>query len=169
MSPVNIIFILFALAIFYIAWTQVLGAPWVPSSHKSIKSMMELADIKPGDILYDLGSGDGRIIIEAARIYKADARGIEIDPLRYAISMLKIYLLKIRDKATVRLGNFFSENLRDADVVIVYLLQETNDRLLKKLKEELYPGTKIISNTYVFKDLEPLASDEKNRVYLYRV
>lgn len=169
MSTFTILFLVLVSILLFIAWSQVFGAPWIPSSRKSVKKMMQLAQIKPGDVLYDLGSGDGRIIIEAARRYKAVARGIEIDPLRYILSKIKIYFLDLKDNTSIRLGNFFSENLRDADIVVVYLLQETNNKLIKKLKNELMPGTRVISNTFKFYGLKPVASDEKNRIYLYRI
>ncbi|MES0341538.1 MAG: hypothetical protein ABUK08_04405 [Candidatus Humimicrobiaceae bacterium] len=74
-----------SLAIFFIfqTYTQKFGAPWVPTPYKIIKKMLKLAEVKPGDIVYDLGSGDGRVIIEAARSFGAKAVGIEIDPLRF--------------------------------------------------------------------------------------
>jgi len=169
MSPVTIFFIIFISILIFIAWSQFFGAPWIPSSHKSINRILELAAIKPGDVVYDLGSGDGRILLEAAKKYKADARGVEIDPIRYLLSKLKIFFFRQSDNAKVRLGNLFSLDLRDADIVIVYLLQETNDRLVEKLTKELSPGTKVISNTFIFNGLKPVLSDEKMRIHLYEL
>ena len=82
--------------------------------------MLKIAKIKPGDVVYDLGSGDGRILLEAARHFGARAVGIEIDPLRYIITKIKIHVLNLQDSVQIIWGNFFKQDLSNADIIIVY-------------------------------------------------
>ena len=150
-------------------YTQKYGAPWVPTPYKTIKKMLKLAEVKPEDVVYDLGSGDGRVIIEAARSFGAKAVGIEIDPLRFMWTKARIFLLGLSDKVTVLLGNFFKINISDADVVTIYLLQETNVKLIDKFIKELNPGTRIVSNTFTLPGLKIINYDEKSKIYVYIV
>ena len=147
--------------------TQKYGAPWVPTPYKIIERMLTLAEVKPEDVVYDLGSGDGRVIIEAARSFGAKAVGIEIDPLRFMWTKTRIYFLRLSDKVNVKLGNFFKINISDADVVIIYLLQETNIKLIDKFIRELRPGTRIVSNTFTLPGLKIINYDEEYKIYVY--
>ena len=149
--------------------TQKYGAPWVPTPYKTINKMLKLAKVKPEDVVYDLGSGDGRVIIEAARSFGAKAVGIEIDPIRFIWSKSRIYFLRLSDKVNVLLGNFFKIDISDADVVIIYLLQETNVKLIDKFMNELRPGTRIVSNTFTLPGLKIINYDEKSKIYVYIV
>ena len=102
-------------------------APWVPSSRKIIRKMLKLADLQPNETLYDLGSGDGRILITAAKEFKAKAVGIELNPLLIAYSNLRILLRQVQNKAHVIWGNIFLRDISKADVVTMYLLPTTNN------------------------------------------
>ena len=117
-----------------VLWTNRLGAPWVPTSMSKVRKMLEMAEVGPGDIVYDLGCGDGRVIVTAARRYGARAVGIEIDPLRYLWCQTLITVLGLRDRVRVVYGSFYRKDLSGADVVTCYLLQSTNERLEGKLK-----------------------------------
>ena len=152
-----------------ILWSQAFGAPWIPTSHKTIQKMLQLARLKPGETLYDLGSGDGRIVIDAAKDFGALAVGIEIDPVRYYWAKLSILRLKLQGDAKVILGNFFKNNLSQADVVTLYLLQETNVKLMKKLSEELKPGTRIVTKTFTLPGWQTIRQDEQAKIYVYEV
>jgi cyclopropane fatty-acyl-phospholipid synthase-like methyltransferase len=159
---ISIIFFLF------IAWTHFLGAPWIPTSSSSVKKMLKIAKIKPGDIVYDLGSGDGRVLIESARHFGAKAVGIEIDPLRYIITKIKIHFLHLQDDVRIIWGNFFKHDLSDADIIIVYLSQDANMKLSEKLSRELKPGTRIVSHTFTFCCFEEIKTGEDSPIYLYK-
>jgi hypothetical protein len=142
------------------------GAPWVPSPNETIRKMLSLSGLRPGEVLYDLGSGDGRIVIIAASEFDAKATGVEIDPFRAYYSSLRIRLRGLRGNARVIRSSFFSVDLSDADVVTMYLLQETNDRLKPKLERELKPTCRVVSRVFKF-DWELLDADESERIYVY--
>jgi predicted RNA methylase len=147
-----------------------LGAPFELTKIKNVERMLKLAELKENEILYDLGSGDGRIIIEAVKKYKVEAVGIEINPLLVFISRKKIKKLGFEKKAKVIWGDFFKENLSNANILTTYLLQTTNDRLEKKFIKELKPGTKIISKSFTFKNIPFLKSDSENpAIRLYQI
>jgi len=155
--------------IFFIfqSYTQKYGAPWVPTSHKKIEKMLTLAEVKPDDTVYDLGSGDGRVIIDTAILFGAKAVGIEIDLLRFIWTKAKIIYLGLSGRVNVLHGNFFNINISNADVVTIYLLQETNIKLTYKFINELRPGTRIVSNTFTLPGLKIISSDEKDKIYVY--
>jgi predicted RNA methylase len=92
-----------------------------------------MTSIKPNEIVYDLGCGDGRVLIMAAKHFNARAIGIEIDPIRFLWCKFRIRLLGLGDKVQVIYGDFFRKNLSNADIIICYLLQNTNDKLQAKL------------------------------------
>ena len=121
--------ILVVVAVVSISWTHFRGAQWVPTTMSTVNRMLSVADVGPDDLIYDLGCGDGRIIVAAARHFGARAVGIEIDPLRYLWCQLLITILGLRGQVKVLFGDFFSKDLSDADVVACFLLQVTNKKL----------------------------------------
>ena len=149
-------------------WTQAIGAGWVPASMSAVRRMLELAELKEDDTLYDLGSGDGRIVIEAARRYGTRGVGIEVDPLRVAVSRLIVRLKGVQGLVTIVRGNFFSESIAEASVVTLFLTQKTNRRLKQRLFE-LRDGTRIITHTWTLEGWTPAQSDEREKAYVYVV
>ena len=158
-----VIAIVFAISI---TWTNFIGAPWVPTSMKTVRKMLEMAEVGPGDLVYDLGCGDGRTIITAVRRYGARAVGVEIDPLRYLWCQMLISVLGLRERIKIVYGDFFKQDLSEADVVTCYLLQETNEKLERKLKQELQSGARVVSNTFTFPAMKPVRQDGDVRMYL---
>jgi predicted RNA methylase len=159
--------VVFITLIVSIVWTHFWGAPWIPSSRAVVHNMLTLAGVEPGDVVYDLGCGDGRVITTAARRFGATAVGIEIDPLRYVWCQLLITVLRLRKRVEIVFGDFFSHDLSDADVVICYLLQDTNQKLAVKLLDELQPGARVVSNTFTFVGIDPVSEYGKVRVYVF--
>ncbi len=147
----------------------IIGAPWVPTDLGTINKMLVMADVKSYEVLYDLGSGDGRIIIEAAKRYQARSVGVELNPVMVLWASLKIASYGLIGRAKVVWSNFFSVDLRKADVITLYLLQITNERLEPKLKKELKPGTRVVSHVFTFKDWIPVKEDTESQIYLYIV
>jgi 16S rRNA A1518/A1519 N6-dimethyltransferase RsmA/KsgA/DIM1 with predicted DNA glycosylase/AP lyase activity len=134
--------------------TNKFGAFFVPSEIEAVENIIALAEIKKGDVFYELGSGDGRIVIAAA-LRGAKAYGVEIDLLRVWYSRFWIKLLRLSRNAQIIHQDFFQTKLAKADTVCLFLLPETNERLTKKLKKELKKGAKIISYAFPLKDWEP--------------
>ena len=151
------------------SWTHLRGAPWVPTPIRKVEKMLAMAELQQDELLYDLGCGDGRVLVIAARRFGARAVGIELDPLRYIWCQLLITVLGLRKRVQIVLGDFFSQDLSQADVVTCYLLQRTNDKLQGKLQHELQPGTRVVSHAFVFSVLEEIDSDTKTDVHVYAV
>ena len=141
-------------------------APWWRTSQPTARAICRLAKIKPGELIYDLGSGDGTTLITAAKEFKANGVGIEIDPLRYWVSKIRIQRNGLAKRIKVVRKNFFQENIKNADVVFVYLVPKALEKLLPKFKQELKKGTRIVS--FVYEINLPLKEyDKKNRIRLY--
>lgn len=157
----------FAAVIVWLLWPLLIGAAWVPTPRKVARRMLQLAGVGPGDTLFELGSGDGRIIFMAATEFGAMAVGIEADPLRVLWTLAWIRLKGLTGKVSVRWGNFYNTDLGAASVVTVYQSTEVNNRLKDKFVRELKPGTRVVSHAFTFNGWETMKADEESQVYLY--
>lgn len=166
---ITISIVIFAVFMLWIFWSDVIGAGFEPTSRKMVKSMLEMARVEAGDVVYDLGSGDGRIVIEAARSFNTRAVGIEADPLRFAWSKVKVALLGLQKQVDIRWGNFFREGISEATVVTLFLSRKANQNLKRKLKVELEPGTRVVTYYWKFNGWKPIQEDPRNHIYLYVV
>ena len=165
-----IVFLLCLIGIFvWLIWPIAIGAMYVPTEVDVARRMLELADIGEEDIVYDLGSGHGRIIMMVAQEFGAKAVGIEADPIRLGISRRAIQRHDLGQKVKVIRGNFFKQNLEAATIITVFQSQRVNQKLRSKFVEELQPGTRIVSNRYTFDGWHPLKVDKDLKVYLYRI
>ncbi|MBU1018418.1 MAG: class I SAM-dependent methyltransferase [Patescibacteria group bacterium] len=136
------------------------GAPFVPTPMPRVRKMLELADIKKGQKIYDLGCGDGRLVHLASKKYGANAVGFELSPLVYAWA--KFCQPFWRSKAKIKLRNFYTQNISDADIIVCYLMPETLKRFQKELKK-LKKGTKIVSYAFKIPDLKLIHEEPKIR------
>ena len=160
--------IIFALAFgIFVIWSAPLGAGFEPTSRRKVRKMLEMSGAGPSDVIYDLGSGDGRIVVEAARRFHAKAVGVEADPFRVLFSELVISLLHLEGQAKIIWGNFFHVDLSEATIVTTFLSQGTNRKLEPKLMTELKPGTRVISYEWTFDGWTPVARDIDNHLSLY--
>jgi len=150
-----------------VLWPRLRGAPWLPMRMRAVYRLLSMAEVGPDDVVYDLGCGDGRLIIAAARRYGARAVGIEIHPLRVLWCKALIAALGLRDRVRVVRGDFYAQDLSDASVVICYLLQRTNNKLEGKFRQELGPGTRVVSKRFIFPGLHLVRRDDKDKLYLY--
>jgi SAM-dependent methyltransferase len=164
-----VLLILAAIIVVSILWTIKRGAPWAPTPMSMVHKMLTMAGVGPEDVVYDLGCGDGRIILTAAKRYGAQAVGVEIDPLRYLLCQGLITILGLRGRVRILYGDFFSQDLSEADVVSCYLLRSTNKKLQSKFEQELKPGTRVVSNYFTFPRLNLADQDEEDELYLYRM
>jgi len=159
-----LVFFLFILVVaLMLFYTEFFGAGYFPASDRVVKRMIQFSRLGKKDVFYDMGCGDGRVLMRAAPFCKK-AIGIEIDPLRYILA--RFNTRKIRNIHVLR-GNFFSNNLKDADVVFIYLQKWSNRRLKDKFLKEMKPGSVIVSHCWTL-DLPLWKKDEKLKVYAYR-
>jgi SAM-dependent methyltransferase len=168
-SVVIVFLVLYGLAALFVFWSEGRGAPWIPTPAKRVRKMLAMAQVKPGDVVYDLGSGDGRILITAAREFGAQAVGVEVDLLRYLWTRALIAVLGLKVQVRVIWGDLFVQDISQADVVTLYLRHRTNALLMVKLLLELRPGTRVVSHIFTFPGWEPVEKDEAERLYFYRV
>jgi len=129
--------------------------PYVPTTSEAVEAMLKLAGVKPTDIVYDLGCGDGRIVIAAAKSFGARGVGIDIDPVR--IGEAKENAAKAGVEKLVRFeeNDLFKADIHEATVVTLFLLSSVNLRLRPKLLQDLKPGTRVVSNTFDMGDWKP--------------
>ena len=126
-------------------------AVFVPLSQKTIDVMLRMADVGPDDLLFDLGSGDGRVVIAAAKKYGSRAVGIEKSKILAWFSKKAVKKNGVQDKVRIVNADFFAEDLSEASVVTAYLSRKTNRRLEPKLRKELKEGTRILSADHTLK------------------
>ena len=150
--------------------------PFVPTPVEVIDKMLELAEVKKGDVVYDLGSGDGRIVIMAAQKFDANAVGVELDPGLYRQALERVKALKLQDKVKIISGDLLLVDLRPATVVTLSLLTSANRKLKPNLEKFLRKGSRVVSHDFEVPgwkaDRIENASDERefrqHIVYLYR-
>ena len=121
---------------------------FVPTPQPVVDAMLDLAAVKAGDVVYDLGSGDGRVVIAAAQKYGARGVGIEIDRALVNTAVRNAAAAGVSDRVRFLHQNLFSADISDATVVTLYLLQSLNERLRPKLVRELKPGARIVSHVF---------------------
>lgn len=152
----------------YFAYTVIAifrGAAPIPSRRATVMRMLTLAGLKPGEILLDLGSGDGRILF-AASTHGARAIGIEINPLLCWYSRFAAYVLR-KGNITVRCSNFWDADLSEIDVLTVYLVPKFMARLKEKVQREMKVGARVVVAVYPFPEWVPEATDKN--VFLYKI
>ena len=148
------------------------GGPFVPTPKKAVIKILKHTGIQKGDVVYDIGAGDGRFLHYAEKLYGAKAIGFEIDPFVYAIARFNQIFFKWKGKM-IR-GDFRSHSLKDADIVICYMLPDTLKKYQEKFDKELKPGCKIISYTFHIGNWKPYKTIPKDprtgikRVYIYK-
>ena len=129
--------------------------PFVESPEPVVTKMLELANVSEDDVVYDLGSGDGRIVIEAAQTYGAQGVGIEIKPNLVERARQRAEEAGVSDRVSFRQGDLFEADISDATVVTLYLLPSVNCKLRPKLFQELSPGTRVVSHDFDMDEWEP--------------
>lgn len=132
-----------------------LDVPYVPTPQSVVDEMLRLGEVKKGDYLIDLGSGDGRIVISAARDHGATGVGIDLNPERIQEANANARAAGVEDKVEFRQGDLFEQDLSKADVVTLYLLPSVNEKLKPKLLRELRPGARVVSHSFDMGDWQP--------------
>jgi SAM-dependent methyltransferase len=132
-----------------------LDVPYVPSPPEVVAQMLALANPTRTDVLYDLGSGDGRIVIEAARRFGTRGVGVDLNPVRVEEATANARRRGVQDRVRFHRQDLFETDLRSASIVTLYLFQHLNVQLRPKLFEQLRPGTRVVSHAYHMGDWEP--------------
>jgi predicted RNA methylase len=161
------------------AWSQDIEklAPYYPTPETVVEKMLKLGGLKAGEKMFDLGSGDGRIVIMAAQKFHAQAVGIEMDKDLFKQSTEKIRKLGLEKNARIVNGDIFKQNYSSADMLTVYLLPTSNDKVQPILEKQLKKGVRIVSHDFEFKNWTPekvehIEDDGEGRshtLYLYRI
>jgi tRNA1(Val) A37 N6-methylase TrmN6 len=152
-------------------------APYYPTPETIVQKMLEFGGLKPGERMFDLGSGDGRIVIMAAQKFKADATGVEFDKDLAKQSMERIKALGLSSRARIINGDIMKQDYSSADLLTVYLLPFANDKVRPLLEKQLKKGTRIVSHDFEFAGWTPektqtVEDDGEGRsheLYLYRI
>jgi SAM-dependent methyltransferase len=129
--------------------------PYVPTTEKAVQEMLKLADVKKSDVVYDLGCGDGRIVIAAAKTYGAHGVGIDINPERIKEARENAKKAGVEHLVRFEENDLFKAEFRPATVVTLFLLSSVNLKLRPRLLEQLKPGTRVVSNTFDMGDWKP--------------
>lgn len=146
-----------------------LEALFVPTSKKIARKMLQMADLKRGEVLYDLGSGIGTLPILATKEFNSRSIGIEKIFLFYLIGKLRVKLLKLTKNIKIIRGDLFKQNLSKANVITIYLSTKANAMLKEKFEKELAPGSRIVSRSFKIYGLKLEKFDPLNKLYLYKI
>lgn len=151
-------------------------APKVGSPEHAVEKMLEVANLKPGEIIYDLGCGDGRILIAAASKYKVKGVGIEISDHLARTAAEQVKKAGLQEQVKIIHGDFMKTDLSDANVVTLYLATAANDMLRPNLERYLKPSTRVVSYDYPIPGWKPIETSETegrsnavHTIYLYQV
>jgi SAM-dependent methyltransferase len=162
--------VLLALAVvaYFVYASFAFGAGYQPTPRRAVREMLRLAEVGPADRVYDLGAGTGAIVFRAARIYRASVVGVEVEPLRYGILLLRRRLGSGGDRIQLIWGNLFRLDFGSATVVTAFLWPGAMERLRPKFEAELRPGARVVSHCHEVPGWRATVYDRETDVYFYR-
>lgn len=150
-------------------------APWVPTPQEIVDKLLEAGEVKANEVVYDLGAGDGRVLIAAAQKYNARAVGVEISPRLVETANRRIEEEGLQDRCKVIQGDLREMDLSRADVVVLYLLTSSNELLRPSLEKALKPGARVVSHDFEVRGWNPVrvvmaqAHGRVHRIYVYKM
>lgn len=165
------IFIIVFIVVATFAYSGLSAAPWVPTWNNDIKRFTKFLDSKEVERVCDLGCGDGRLVVAAARL-GIEAVGYEISVLPYIVAKIRKLLAGKNIAATIHFKNFWRSNLSEFDVVYVFLTEKVYAKLKTKLEQELRPGSKVVVYVWPIPGWEPIAIDEtpgQPKLFVYEI
>ena len=173
-SMIIIISLIFFIIIFCIALLWILvpafyGLPSVPTKPERIRKALKLVNLQPDEVLYDLGAGDGRVLLIAAREFGAFSIGLEVGPVQCALIWLRIASSGLADRIQIHWGNFFKADLKEADVVYVYATSQEVLKLSPFLRQQMKAGSRVVSISADFPEWEPSTFDEHDLIFVYEM
>lgn len=160
---------IFSIAAASIFLSKRYGAVWVISEKFAIDRMLELADLEEGDTVVDLGAGDGRILIQAVQNYSVEGLGFEIDPLRVLLARYFVWRRGLSPRIKIKWADIFNTDFSAADVVVMYMTRDSNERIRPIFEEQLDPGTRVVCNAFSVPGWTPLKVDNLNLIFVYEV
>lgn len=168
---VEILLIVVSIVILSVALAGLSFAPWVPAWKKDLPRIFKLAELKPGQIFYDLGCGNGQVVLSANKNFKAKAIGLEISLPMYLVCKIR-QLFNWNRNLIFKLKNLYKEDLSQADVVYFFGMPDKVEKLRAKLEKELKPGSRVISYVFPVVGWQEIAKDKPNpkdiAIYLYQ-
>ena len=159
--------LLFIIGLLWILVPALYGLPSVPTKRERIRKALQLVDLKLDETIYNLGAGDGCVLLIAARKFDAKAVGIEIGPVQYALIWLRLVASGVGERATIKLGNFYKADLKDADVVFVYATSKEVAKLGSYLEKQMKPDARVVSISADFPNWEPQIIDDRQLIFVY--
>jgi precorrin-6B methylase 2 len=159
--------VFFIVVLLWILVPAFYGLPSRPTKRDRIRKALQLANLQPNETLYDLGAGDGRVLLIAAREFNAKAIGIEIGPIQCALIWLRIVASGFGNKIQIKWGNFFKADLSRADVVYIYATSTEVNKLASHLEKQMKPNSRLVSISADFPEWEPHLVDEDSLVFVY--
>ena len=145
------------------------GLPPIPTKPERIRKALKLANLQPNEVLYDLGAGDGRVLLQAAREFGARAVGIEVGPIQCVLIWLRVAASGLGDQIQIRWANFYRANLQNADVVFVYATSKEVGKLAPHLEQQMKRGARLVSISADFPDWEPSTFDDRDLIFIYEM
>jgi SAM-dependent methyltransferase len=161
--------LLFILISLWMLIPALYGLPLVPTKPERIRKALKLVNLRPNQILYDLGAGDGRVLLIAAREFGSKAVGIEIGPVQCMFIWLRIKASGLEHQIQVRWADFYKADLSQADVVYVYATSEEAVKLMPHLEKQLKKGARVVSISADFPEWEPFAFDNRDLIFVYKM
>lgn len=161
--------LLFVLILLWILIPALYGLPPVSTKPERIRKALKLANLQRDEILYDLGAGDGRVLLIAARDFGAKAVGIEVGPIQCVLIWLRLTASGLGRQIQVKWENFYRSDLHDADVVFVYATSTEVKKLAWPLEQQMRPGTRLVSISADFPEWEPSAFDDRDLIFVYEM
>ena len=161
--------LLFVLALLWILVPALYGLPPVPTNPNRIRTALKLANLQPHETLYDLGAGDGRVLLLAVREFNASAVGIEIGPIQCALIWLRVTTGGFSNKIKIQWGNFFKSDLSEADVAFIYATSTEVTKLAPYLEKQMKPGSRVVSISADFPEWEPSTFDDHDLIFIYEM
>ena len=145
------------------------GAPWHPLRRGTVRRILRFADVRPGETVCDLGCGEGRVMITAAKEFSARAIGVEIDPLKIMLARILSKINGVDDRVSFVRGNLFDFDPVTADVLYIYLTHQAMDKLFPEILKKLKPSVRIVTYRFYLRGMTPDKVSEDRTLFLYQL